>query len=188
LVIETDRLVIGDLGPEDADAIDQAADLLNRAFPHWLTTLEDAREEVAAALDDDRICLVARAAGAVLGVVGAIAEYSHAWEVHPLAVRDDVRGRGVGRALMTALETRARDNGVLTLYLGTDDDGPRPGTSAGGIDLFPDPLAHAATLDVIDHPVGFYQRLGFTVVGLIPDANGLGKPDIWMAKRVSRQT
>jgi aminoglycoside 6'-N-acetyltransferase I len=181
-----DALIIADLDPNDAATVEQAANILLTAFPHWLTTLPDAREEVAEILEDDGICLIARAGAAVLGVVGAIAEYSHAWEVHPLAVRADARGRGVGRALMTALENRARAAGALTLYLGTDDDGPVPGTSAGGIDLFPDPLAHAANLAVIAHPVGFYRRLGFTVVGLIPDANGPGKPDIWMAKRISR--
>jgi aminoglycoside 6'-N-acetyltransferase I len=41
---------------------------------------------------------------------------------------------------------------------------------------------------VIDHPAGFYSRMGFQVVGLIPDANGPGKPDILMAKRVSGGT
>jgi aminoglycoside 6'-N-acetyltransferase I len=181
-----DALLIEDLDPNDADAIAQAAVILLAAFPRWLTALEDARDEVVDVLEDDGVCLIARSGATVLGMVGAIAEYSHAWEVHPLAVREDARGRGVGRALMTALETRAREAGVLTLYLGTDDDGPVPGTSAGGIDLFPDPLAHAANLAVIDHPVGFYRRLGFMVVGLIPDANGPGKPDIWMAKRISR--
>jgi aminoglycoside 6'-N-acetyltransferase I len=43
-------------------------------------------------------------------------------------------------------------------------------------------LDHAARLTAIDHPVAFYRKLGFVVVGLIPDANGPGKPDIWMAK------
>jgi aminoglycoside 6'-N-acetyltransferase I len=84
------------------------------------------------------------------------------------------------------LEERVRERGALTLYLGTDDDGTAPGTSAGGVELYPDPLEHAARLEVFDHPVGFYERLGFVVVGVIPDANGPGKPDIWMAKRVIR--
>jgi aminoglycoside 6'-N-acetyltransferase I len=175
---------VEDFDPADADAVEQAAWLLHEAFPHWTTTIQEARDEVAEALEPDRLCLVARSGEWVLGWVGAIPEYSHAWELHPLVVRADVRGQGIGRALVTALEARLRERGALTLYLGTDDDGPAPGTSAGGVDLYPDPLAHAAKLEVFEHPVAFYQRLGFVVVGLIPDANGPGKPDVWMAKRV----
>jgi aminoglycoside 6'-N-acetyltransferase I len=99
-------------------------------------------------------------------------------------VRDDVRGQGIGRALVTALEERVRQRGALTLYLGTDDAGPVPGTSAGGVDLFPGVASHAANLNVVNHAVAFYRRLGFEVVGLIPDANGPGKPDVLMAKRI----
>jgi aminoglycoside 6'-N-acetyltransferase I len=157
-------------------------------FPHWLSTLEMARQEVADALGPGRICLVARADDQILGWIGAIPEYSHAWELHPLVVRADVRRRGVGASLVRALEERVREAGALTLYLGTDDDRPAPGTSVAGIDLFPDVLSHAESLTVIDHPAGFYSRMGFQVVGLIPDANGPGKPDILMAKRVSGGT
>jgi aminoglycoside 6'-N-acetyltransferase I len=146
--------------------------------------MESAREGVADALAPGNICLAARERDEILGWVGALPEYSHAWELHPLVVREDVRGRGIGRALVTALEERVREHGALTLYLGTDDDGPTPGTSAGGIDLFPNVLHRAANLTVIDHAAGFYRRLGFEVIGLIPDANGPGKPDILMAKRV----
>jgi aminoglycoside 6'-N-acetyltransferase I len=103
-------------------------------------------------------------------------------------VKADARRKGVGRALVTALEERVRATGALTLHLGTDDDGPVPGTSAGGVELFPDVLSHAASLRVIDHPAGFYLRMGFEIVGLIPDADGPGKPDILMAKRVSGST
>ena len=178
--------VIDALRADDTEAIDQAAALLVEAFPHWLPTLELARDEVMQALAADRICLVARAEDAILGWVGAIPGYSHAWELHPLVVRADVRREGIGRALVAALEERVRAEGALTLHLGTDDDGPTPGTSAGGVELFPDVLSHAANLRVIDHPAGFYLRLEFEVVGLIPDANGPGKPDILMAKRLVR--
>ena len=133
----------------------------------------------------ERICLAARSGDAVVGWIGAIPQYSHAWELHPLVVRADARRQGVGRALVAALEERVRAHGALTLYLGSDDDGPIPGTSVGGLPLFPDPLAHAARLEVRDHAVGFYRRVGFAVVGLIPDANGPGKPDILMAKKLS---
>jgi aminoglycoside 6'-N-acetyltransferase I len=185
---EQPRFEIGDLRADDTGAIDEAATLLVEAFPHWLPTLEMARQEVSEALGPGRICLVARADDQILGWVGAIPEYSHAWELHPLVVRADVRRRGVGASLVTALEERVREAGALTLYLGTDDDRPVPGTSAGGVELFPDVLSNAMNLRVIDHPAGFYMRLGFEVVGLIPDANGLGKPDILLAKRVNGKT
>ncbi len=179
------RIVIDDLHPDDAEAIDQAASLLVAAFPDWASSLSEARAVVAELLEPGCICLTARLGATILGWVGALPEYSHAWELHPLVVREDVRGQGVGRSQVAELEERVRERGALTLYLGTDDDGPVPGTTAGGVDLFPDVLAHVARLRAIDHAAGFYQRLGFEVVGLIPDANGPGKPDVIMAKRLT---
>jgi len=45
-------------------------------------------------------------------------------------------------------------------------------------------LERAAAEDRAGHLFAFYQRVGFEVLGVIPDANGPGKPDILMAKRV----
>jgi aminoglycoside 6'-N-acetyltransferase I len=153
---EPPRFVIEALRADDVDAIDQTAALLVDAFPYWKPIMEMARGEVMEALGADRICLVARADDQMLGLIGAIPEYSHAWKLHPLVVREGDRRKGVGRALVAALEERVRAAGALTLYLGTDDDGPAPGTSAGGRELFPDVLSHAARLRVSDHPSGFY--------------------------------
>jgi len=36
------------------------------------------------------------------------------------------------------------------------------------------------------HPFEFYLKCGYKIVGIIPDANGYGKPDIMMAKRMVR--
>lgn len=60
-------------------------------------------------------------------------------------------------------------------------------TSVGGIDLYPDVLRHLRDLRDLGrrHPFLFYQRLGFVVTGVLPDANGPGKPDIFMSKRVA---
>ena len=33
-----------------------------------------------------------------------------------------------------------------------------------------------------NHPFLFYRRLGYVVTGIMPDANGPGKPDIYMSK------
>jgi aminoglycoside 6'-N-acetyltransferase I len=58
-------------------------------------------------------------------------------------------------------------------------------TSLAGVDLYPDPLSHLRELiDRKGHPFGFYVRCGFSVIGVVPDANGFGKPDILLAKRL----
>jgi aminoglycoside 6'-N-acetyltransferase I len=183
----TQALYISDLSPDDSDAINQIALILLEAFPHWKDTQDETRAEVHESFAEGHLSLVAREGDSVLGWVGAIPTYDYAWELHPLVVAAEARGKGVGSALVGALEARVRERGALTLYLGTDDDGEIAGTNAGDIDLFPNPLQHAANLEVFDHPVAFYRRLGFVVVGLIPDANGPGKPDVLMAKRVASE-
>ena len=69
------------------------------------------------------------------------------------------------------------------VYLGTDDK--RGQTSIADIDLFPDALRLAANIrNLRGHPYEFYQKQGYTIVGVLPDANGFGRPDIFMAKRI----
>lgn len=47
---------------------------------------------------------------------------------------------------------------------------------------FRDLFSHIRNLR--DHPYEFYPKMGFAIVGVMPDANGIGKPDIFMAKRL----
>lgn len=180
---------IVDLPQDDADVIRQAAALLVEAFrQHWPDAwpdLEAALEEVQEALGPGRLARVALDdAGQVLGWIGAIRAYDgHAWELHPLAVHPAHQGQGIGRSLVVDLEQRVREQGGLTLYLGSDDEDFM--TSLSGVDLYPDVATHLAAIrNLRGHPYEFYQKLGFAVVGVIPDANGLGKPDILMAKRL----
>jgi aminoglycoside 6'-N-acetyltransferase I len=54
-----------------------------------------------------------------------------------------------------------------------------------GVDLYPDVLGRLQALAPVSrHPVTFYQRLGYAVVGVLPDVDGVGKHDILMAKRI----
>lgn len=68
--------------------------------------------------------------------------------------------------------------------LGTDDENNM--TTLSQVDLYDDLPGHlAAARSLRGHPFAFYQKLGYTIVGVIPDANGPGRPDILMAKRIS---
>ena len=177
------------LTSENNRAVEQVAMLLVEGFREtgsdaW-TNLEDALSEVRESLQPGRISRVAvDEAGNVEGWIGGIQQYGgNVWELHPLVVREDCRRQGVGRALVLDFERQVAERGAHTILLGADDENGR--TSIGGIDLYPGVLDKAKTIENLrQHPFEFYRKAGFEVVGIIPDANGFGKPDILMAKRV----
>ncbi|MCU0513351.1 MAG: GNAT family N-acetyltransferase [Anaerolineae bacterium] len=179
---------IVDLNPADAAQVPAAARLLVAAFAHlpdtWDTEAE-ALEEVHAALEPDKICRVALAAdGALLGWIGGFHAYAQVWELHPLAVHPRQQGQGIGAALVRDLEAQVRARGGLVITLGTDDVIGQ--TSLAGVDLYPDVWPHIAALrNVGRHPYEFYQKLGYAITGVIPDANGFGRPDILMTRRLT---
>jgi aminoglycoside 6'-N-acetyltransferase I len=180
---------IVDLKADDKVIIQQVAELLVEAFrENWPEAWPDmaaALAEVQESFEPDRISRVALADdGTVLGWVGGIHQYGgRVWELHPLVVRPDRQRQGIGRALVADLEAQVRQRGGLTLWLGTDDENNM--TSLGGANLYPNVFEHVAKIkNLRGHPYEFYQKLGFVIVGVMPDANGPGKPDIFMAKPV----
>ena len=179
---------IRQLKKEEGDLIQQAAEAIVAAFadshPDAWPTLEDGLEEVDECLDPESILLVALdESDKLLGWIGGHEGYDFAWELHPLVVAPAVQRQGVGRALVAALEKRIKATGATTIYLGSDDETNQ--TSLGGVDLYPDPFDHIRNIkNLRDHPFEFYQKCGYVITGVIPDANGPGKPDIMMAKRI----
>jgi len=184
----TPRFSVADLDPGDEEDIRQAAELLVEGFrddwPEAWPDMDAALKEVRESLGEHRINRVALdQSGAVLGWIGGIPSYGgNVWELHPLVVRPDLQRRGIGRALVADLEQLVRERGGLTLWLGTDDETGM--TTLSGIDLYPNVIEHLANIENLCwHPYTFYQKLGFSIIGAMPDANGPGKPDIFMAKR-----
>jgi aminoglycoside 6'-N-acetyltransferase I len=180
---------IVDLRADDERAIQQAAALLVEAFrEHWPNAwpdMDSALEEVREAFGEGRVNRIAvDDDDSLLGWVGAIPGYGgNVWEVHPLAVLPAHQRKGIGRALIADLEALARERGVLTLWLGSDDEDDM--TTLSGADLYADlPGQIARVRNLRGHPYEFYQKMGFVIAGVVPDANGLAKPDILMAKRV----
>jgi aminoglycoside 6'-N-acetyltransferase I len=107
------------------------------------------------------------------------------WELHPLVVKEEYRGRGIGKALVNDLEEKVKERGGLTIWLGTDDEDNS--TSLSNTDLYENLYEKIANIrNLKRHPFTFYQKMGFIIVGVMPDANGIGKPDIYMAKKVSK--
>jgi aminoglycoside 6'-N-acetyltransferase I len=169
--------------------IQQAAQLMVNAFrEHWpdaWPTLEDGLKELGEMLEPERIC---RAAvdenGNLLGIIGGIPGYGgHVWELHPLAVQPSLQGQGIGRLLVEDFEEQVRSRGALTITLGTDDEDNM--TSLSSVDLYENLWEKLRDIrNLKKHPFEFYQKMGYVITGVVPDANGRGKPDILMAKRV----
>jgi aminoglycoside 6'-N-acetyltransferase I len=186
-------MLIIDLNLEDRSIANQVAQLLIDGFvhmdPHPWPNMQTAMAEVEESIAADRVSLIAvEDHDSVLGWVGGIRQYDgNVWELHPLVVARQYRGQGIGTALVEVLESRVRDQGALTLYLGSDDINEQ--TTIGGINVYPDPARFLQNIKRVgDHPIDFYRRLGFQVIGMMPDANGPGKPDIYLGKRVGAGT
>ncbi len=184
-------LKIVDLRPDDDERIRQVAQLLVEAFAHipdWPRTLDHARDEVRESFAPNHISRVALDEnGTAVGWVGGIERYDgYVYELHPLAVKPSEQRRGIGTALVRDFEEQVRQRGALTVYLGTDDE--FGGTTLYGADVYPNVLEHIARIrNLKNHPYEFYEKCGYVLVGILPDANGFGKPDIFMAKRVGHR-
>lgn len=182
-----DCVELGDLVPADEVACIRCAELLVETFreiaPDAWPTLDKARETVIECLDHGPV-RIARLDGQIAGWIGGHHTYGRVWELHPLVVDRRFQRRGIGRALVADLERIVAERGGLTLELGSDDEVGL--TNLAGVDLYPDPLAHLARLeDRGGHPFVFYRKCGYAITGVTPDANGLGQPDIHMAKRLA---
>ena len=105
-----------------------------------------------------------------------------------MLVDPDHQKRGYGRSLVKDIERFAIARGAVTMELSTTDT--TAATNLSGIDLYGDPLGALSRIDVVDQEVGhafqFWRKVGYTVVGVRPDAEGPGMPSITLSKRLSQ--
>jgi aminoglycoside 6'-N-acetyltransferase I len=172
--------------------LEQAANLLIVGFhEHWPDSWADhesAMDEVREMLAPARICRAAidEQTGEVMGWIGGIPEYDgNVWELHPLVVRPDLQGQGIGRTLVQDFEEQVQARGGITIMLGSDDEDGM--TTLSQVNLYENTWDHIHRIrNLKGHPYEFYQKMGYTITGVVPDANGPGKPDILMSKRVGK--
>ena len=174
-----------ELDSHDQELVTQTANLLVIGFDVSWPDMQSALEEVNECLQGDNINRVAMTHDRkIIGWIGGQSNYDgRVWELHPLVIHPDYQKQGLGAVLVQELESFVQQKGGLTIYLGTDDESDQ--TSISNVDVYPNVLDHLKEIkNIANHPFEFYQKVGFSIVGIVPDANGFGKHDIMMAKRV----
>lgn len=167
----------------------KAAGILKDAFmalgnSHW-PDLEAALLEVRECAASPNICIGLCDGSELLGWVGLRPMYEKTWELHPMVVSPGSQRSGVGRTLIAELEKRARELGIIGIALGTDDEHDQ--TSLSQVDVDSENIFREIIniRNLRRHPFEFYKKCGYSIVGIIPNANGRRKPDIWMWKDIS---
>ncbi len=114
----------------DADAVQLMAiqNPVIRDTGATFNSVERTEADFHAAFRDLPCFLVAEEAGRVLGFVSYIqfrrgVGYARTVE-HTIVLADDARGRGVGRALMAAVEDHARKAGMGSIWAGVSGENP----------------------------------------------------------------
>jgi aminoglycoside 6'-N-acetyltransferase I len=169
---------------KDEQWIQEASQLFVDLFPHAWPTKKDGLEEMYECLEEERVNCAAIDEDHLIGFVGAIPQYEkNGWELHPLFVQKEYQGKGIGKILVNELEELVRANGGIMMYLGSDDEFGT--TNLYGKDLYTDLYEQIQNIKNIgQHPYEFYQKQGYQIIGVVPDANGFGKPDIMLGKRL----
>lgn len=114
----------------------------------------------------------------------------YTWELHPLVVDPRFQGLGTGQLLLEYIERVAFLKGIRGVVLGSDDQTNSTTLSDydfenGMITEAIETIDHKPGNGVQRHPYEFYQRYGYRIIGVVPDANGPGQPDILMWKRLT---
>ncbi len=154
----------------------------SKYFPRWVATSGASIEQIRKSFERGPSRVVVDQDEQVLGWAAAITDETQ-WEIHPIAVSPKHQRQGLGRILVEDLEYLAREAGAVSVWVGTSDE--TYSTSFSRIDLYQDAGSSLTHWEApTDHPLRFYLGVGYSLVGVLPDEEGLGKPGIHFAKRI----
>lgn len=67
----------------------------------------------------------------------------------------------------------------MIIYAGADDEREGGETSLAYAGLFHNLPEKLEKFEPGTHQTGFYMKFGYKIIGVMPDANGIGKPDFF---------
>jgi len=143
-----------------------------------------AAETVNKCLNDKNICLGITVNNSLIGWIGLRPMYEKTWELHPMVVKNDCQKKGYGKILLKEAEKIARENGIIGIFIGSDDETNKTSLSdkeITGENIF-DEIKNIKNYK--NHPFEFYIKCGYCIIGMIPNANGPKKPDILLWKDI----
>lgn len=183
-------VTLSDIDYADRRLLAALASLSHRAgqvhSPSWLRDIDSAMREIQRMSGKGVLTRVAIEDGEPRGWIAAQPQGQGSWEIHPLLVDPTASGRGFGRMLVEDIERQMRLHKGISVFLSTSD--ATNSTNLSDFDLYSAPLDALRNIAVRDkahgHAFRFWQRVGFTVVGVIPDAEGPGVPSIQLAKKL----
>ena len=166
--------------------MEQAAKILLEAFPTagmWPDIDEkQALETLNECIADGNICLGIKINAKLIGWTGLRPMYEKTWELQPMAICTEFQGKGYGKILLNEMERIAREKGIIGIFVGSDDETDKTSLSEKEI-TGENILEEIKNIkNYKNHPFEFYIKCGYSIVGIIPNANGPKKPDILLWK------
>lgn len=149
---------------------------------------EIAHRVIIGSIDENKINIIAvNEEDRVLGWICGIEQYNaNIWEIQPIVVDKQYQRKNIGKFLVCEFEKLVALRKGRTIILGVQDVNNE--TTLGGKDIYPNIFKQLENIkNLNNNPYEFYLKLGFKIVGVIPDSSGFGKPDILMAKRVENR-
>jgi len=181
---------IVDLSTEDDCVVEQVATLLLEGVAvhssnPW-SDVTSALDEVGESFDANHISRVAFDDGdTMLGWTAGYSTYNgYIWQLYPLVLATHSFNLDIGHLLIQDFEEQVRTRGGLSILLSIDVE---PALIAPSILCENNLWQHMTALQRLDnHRIEFFRQLGFTIVGVIPNAHGQGKPDVLLERSVTR--